>query len=90
MFDSGGEPDGQSMRQIAPVATIPRVAAFLGCPVWELEDAIEAGRLPIVPISDVPMIHDADLERFLEEGGLGVPRSRLGKVLKKFHGQLRK
>lgn len=55
-----------AVRRRAFLSTIPDTAKYLGISEAELWAEIDRGRLPVIPPSDQMLIHDADLEDYLE------------------------
>jgi hypothetical protein len=75
------------VRRRAYLSTIPDTAKYLGMTEVELQAEIDLGRLPVVPQSDQELIHDADLEDYLEGRSPRVARAPRRGLLGVFRNQ---
>lgn len=69
MFDN-------NLTREADLCELSKVADLLGCSEAELQQAIRQGNLPVIPPQSQTLVHFADLQAFIDAGGIEVARPK--------------
>lgn len=60
----------------ADLCELPAVAELLGCSEAELQEAIRRGHLPVIPPQPQTLVHFADLQAFIDAGGMEAAQTK--------------